>query len=59
MPVAVQELLDDEAADLQLRFHAGQTGLTRQIKKERIQKPGLALTGFNVFVHSDRVQILW
>jgi len=58
MPVVVQELLDDEATDLQLRFHAGRAGLKRQILKERIQKPGLALTGFNVFVHSDRVQIL-
>jgi len=58
MPVVVQELLNDEAADLQLVFHAGQAGLHRKIQKERIQKPGLALTGFNVFVHSDRVQIL-
>ena len=58
MSVVVEELLNEEAADLQLRFHAGRVGLKRHILKERIQKPGLALTGFNVFVHSDRVQIL-
>ena len=58
MPVAVEELLGAEASDLQLVLHAGQSGLKRHIQKERIQKPGLALTGFNVFVHNDRVQIL-
>ena len=58
MSVAVEELLGEDASELQLVLHTGDVGLTRQIKKERIQKPGLALTGFNVFVHNDRVQIL-
>lgn len=58
MSVAVEELIGEEAAALQLTLHTGNKGLQRKIQKERIQKPGLALTGFNVFVHNDRVQIL-
>jgi len=58
MSVAVEELLGEDAAELQLTLHAGNKSLSRHIQKERIQKPGLALTGFNVFVHNDRVQIL-
>lgn len=53
----VQELLGEEASDLQLR-HVGGIDLTRVITSHRIQKPGLALTGYTDFVQAGRVQIL-
>ncbi|MFZ9889367.1 MAG: HPr(Ser) kinase/phosphatase [Myxococcota bacterium] len=56
--VASRELLEEEAADLQLRLLAGQEGLERSLHSPRIQKPGLALAGFTSLVHKDRVQIL-
>jgi HPr kinase/phosphorylase len=56
--VEVGELLARDAKDLQLRLLAGAAGLTRMLRNPRIQKPGLALTGFVEFVHTDRVQIL-
>lgn len=55
--VKVQDLLGDDASDLQLRSIAeGDT--TRIITAHRIQKPGLALTGYTDFVQKGRVQIL-
>lgn len=56
--VPVNELLSEEASDLQLRLLAGEGGLSRVLQNPRIQKPGLALTGFTELVHKDRVQIL-
>src|SRR5688572_28088582 len=56
--IRVSELLSTEAADLQLRVIAGDGGLTRPITNHRIQKPGLALTGYTDFVQKGRVQIL-
>ena len=44
--------------DLQLRLLAGKGGMSRVLQNPRIQKPGLALTGFTEFMHKDRVQIL-
>ena len=55
--VPVQELLDEDAGDLQLRLVAGKAGLDRLIDSPRIQKPGLALTGYTDFVQPGRVQI--
>ncbi|MCC7110884.1 MAG: HPr(Ser) kinase/phosphatase [Deltaproteobacteria bacterium] len=53
----VSELRGEEAADLQLR-QVGGSDLTRVINSHRIQKPGLALTGYTDFVQKGRVQIL-
>ena len=53
----ISQLLEEEAADLQLEVLAGQGGLSRTVSGHRIQKPGLALTGFTDFVHKNRVQI--
>lgn len=53
----VSAFFDDAAHDLQLRLLAGKKGLTGQIKTRRIQKPGLALTGYVDFVRKARVQI--
>jgi HPr kinase/phosphorylase len=54
----VSELLSSEAADLQLRVVAGEGGLSRIVNNYRIQKPGLALTGYTDFVQRARVQLL-
>lgn len=43
---------------LKLELLAGSTGLDRVLGSPRIQKPGLALAGYNRFVHQDRIQIL-
>ena len=55
--VKVQELLDANANELQLDVLAGRAGLQRSINTPRIQKPGLALTGYVDFVTKLRVQI--
>lgn len=53
----IQQLLDDTQYDLKLELVAGQAGLERRISSSRIQKPGLALTGFTEHLHSERVQV--
>src|SRR5688572_29810815 len=54
----VEALFEDNAADLQLRILAGREGLQKIITVPRIQKPGLALTGYTDFVQQGRLQIL-
>ena len=53
----IQQLLDDRQYDLKLQLVAGQAGLERRISSSRIQKPGLALTGFTEHLHPERVQV--
>lgn len=53
----IQQLLDDTQYDLKLELVAGQQGLDRRISSARIQKPGLALTGFTEHLHPERVQV--
>ncbi len=53
----VRELLSDAAADLQFKLLAGGAGLERVVDGARIQKPGLALTGYTDFVQAGRVQV--
>jgi HPr kinase/phosphorylase len=55
--LTVRSLLD-EAAGLHLTLVAGEAGLGRQITIHRIQKPGLALAGYVLQVHPERVQVL-
>ncbi|MFZ5439307.1 MAG: HPr(Ser) kinase/phosphatase [Myxococcota bacterium] len=48
----------DEQYDLKLELlEGGQEGLERAISSSRIQKPGLALTGFTEHLHPERVQV--
>lgn len=54
----VSELLSDKAAHLMLQVIAGKEGLSKKINFPKIQKPGLALTGFTQYVRPGRVQIL-
>lgn len=53
----IQQLLDDTQYDLKLELVAGQSGLERRISSSRIQKPGLALTGFTEHLHPERLQV--
>ena len=54
--ITVGELL--ERAELEVTAVAGQPGLTRIVTVPRIQKPGLALTGWHEQLHSHRVLVL-
>ena len=56
--VTVQELLDEGGDYLSLEILAGSSGLGNEITLQRIQKPGLAMTGYIDFIHPGRVQVL-
>ncbi len=56
--IHVSELLSDKAAHLNLQLITGKEGLGKRINFPKIQKPGLALTGFTEYVRPGRVQIL-
>lgn len=56
LPVA--ELLGRGAAGLRLRLAAGRSGLQREITLPRVQRPGLALTGYTDYISYGRVQIV-
>lgn len=55
--IKISRLLEDSSFDLKLELVTGREGLVRSISSSRIQKPGLALTGFTEHVHSERVQV--
>jgi HPr kinase/phosphorylase len=57
-PVAVGDLLSAETGHLKLRAVAGRRGLRREIHLSRVQRPGLALTGYTDYIRYGRVQIL-
>jgi HPr kinase/phosphorylase len=56
--LTIQEILDEKEAGLDLELLAGAGGLTNQVGVPRIQKPGLALAGYSINLHADRIQIL-
>jgi HPr kinase/phosphorylase len=56
--LAIEDLLHDEEYGLELSLLAGKTGLGNRIFSSRIQKPGLALTGYMEHLHPDRLQVL-
>lgn len=56
--IHVSELMSEKATPLALHLIAGKEGLTNRINFAKIQKPGLALTGFTQYVKPGRVQIL-
>jgi HPr kinase/phosphorylase len=56
--IAVRQLLEPQADSLQLRLVAGRAGLGRQIQLSRVQRPGLALTGYTDYIRYGRVQII-
>jgi len=56
--ISVRELADSGGGQLELEFLAGEGGLDREISAHRIQKPGLAMTGYVAFMKPGRVQVL-
>jgi HPr kinase/phosphorylase len=56
--VAVSELLAPDAGHLGLRLVAGRPGLGRIIDRSRVQRPGLALSGYTDYLRYGRVQII-
>jgi HPr kinase/phosphorylase len=54
----VRDLLAAVGAELSLRLVAGRRGLDRVVLIPRVQRPGLALTGFTEYIRYGRVQIL-
>jgi HPr kinase/phosphorylase len=55
--VPASRLLEESPFDLRLTLVTGQPGLSHRISSARIQKPGLALTGFTEHLHPERVQV--
>jgi HPr kinase/phosphorylase len=55
--IPVNRLLEESPYDLRLSLITGQAGLAHRISSARIQKPGLALTGFTEHLHPERVQV--
>jgi len=56
--VRVAELLSRPAAALRLRLAAGRRGLDNEIVLARVQRPGLALSGYTDYISYGRVQII-
>ncbi len=56
--LTIQEILDETEAGLDLELLAGAGGLANRVTAPRIQKPGLALAGYDASLHPDRIQIL-
>jgi HPr kinase/phosphorylase len=56
--LTIQDLLQDKEYGLDLSLFAGEAGLSHRLYSARIQKPGLALTGYTEHLHPDRLQVL-
>ena len=56
--VTIEQLLREAGGDLQLSLRAGKAGLERAIAVPRIQKPGLALAGYQEQLHQERLLTL-
>ena len=56
--ITVAELLQGAPPELQLRLAAGEAGLEQTIRLSRVQRPGLALTGYTDYIRYGRVQIV-
>ena len=57
-PFTVKDLLEDNRYKLKLEIIAGSKGIENKISSTKIQKPGLALSGFTDHLHRERVQTL-
>ena len=56
--LAIQDILEESEYGLDLRLLSGASGLTHRVSSSRIQKPGLALTGYTQHLHPARIQVL-
>src|SRR5471030_883607 len=55
--IKIEQLVKDKDFDLRLELLAGENGLEKRVVSSRIQKPGLALSGFTEHIHKDRLQV--
>jgi len=55
--IKIEQIVKDRDFDLRLELLAGENGLDRRVVSSRIQKPGLALSGFTEHIHKDRLQV--
>jgi HPr kinase/phosphorylase len=56
--VTIEQLLRETGGELLLTLRAGRAGLDRSIAVPRIQKPGLALAGYQEQLHQERLLTL-
>ncbi len=56
--LTVNNLLTETEYGLNLTLVAGSRGLVNRLTSPRIQKPGLALTGYTIHLHPNRLQVL-
>jgi len=56
--ITVQELIEDTGHALEIAVISGLSGVSRRIYNPRIQKLGLVITGYMLYLHPHRVQIL-
>ncbi len=56
--VTIDQLVTEPSARLELTIRAGRANLERQVTVPRIQKPGLAITGYREQLHSNRVLVI-
>ncbi len=56
--ITVEQLARDSGHGLELEVISGSGGLSRKIYNPRIQKLGLVIAGYMVYLHPHRVQIL-
>ena len=56
--ITVQELQENKTYGFELEVIAGSRGLSKKIYNPRIQKLGLIIAGFMVYLHPHRLQIL-
>lgn len=56
--ITVQELLEDRTYGLELEIISGFQGVSKKIYNPRIQKLGLVIAGYMVYLHPHRVQIM-
>ena len=56
--ITVQEIADDKEYGLEMEVISGFRGVSKRIYNPRIQKLGLVIAGYMVYLHPHRVQIL-
>jgi HPr kinase/phosphorylase len=56
--ITIQEISDDREYGLEIEVISGFKGISKKIYNPRIQKLGLVIAGYMVYLHPHRVQIL-
>ena len=56
--ITVRQIVEDRTYGLELEIIAGAEGVSKKIYNPRIQKLGLVIAGYMVYLHPHRVQIL-